>query len=140
MKYALFLVLMMLVFFSACVSVPYVCTKDTCYEVEIANSPDERSLGLMNRPHLEEDKGMLFIFEEPKKHYFWMKNTLIPLDIIWLNQNQEIIYVNENTPPCVTQTCESYGPDEDSKYVLEINGGEFQKQNMNLGQVLTIIR
>ena len=69
------------------------CFKEYCFAVELAISPEERSRGLMFRESLDQDKGMLFIFEKEEKHAFWMKNTLIPLDIIWIDHNKEVIFI-----------------------------------------------
>src|SRR4030042_2848822 len=64
-----------------------VCFKKHCFSVELAVTPEEREEGLMFRKNLDSDKGMLFIFEKEGKYGFWMKKTLIPLDIIWIDDN-----------------------------------------------------
>ncbi len=85
------------------------CVKDFCYDVEIADDVMERTQGLMFRENLEDDKGMLFVFESESRHSFWMKNTKIPLDIIWINDGGEIVYISQSTPPCVADPCPGYG-------------------------------
>ena len=86
----------------------------------------------MNREQLDKNKGMLFIFDESSKYSFWMKNTLIPLDIIWINENLEIVWIAENVNPCEEDPCPSYIPQEKAKYVLEINGGLSEKHGFKI--------
>ena len=109
------------------------CFEDYCFDVELAIKPNEQKRGLMFREQLDPDKGMLFIFKEEKEHSFWMKNTLIPLDIIWINSNKEVIVISENTLPCKDDFCPIILPIEKSKYVLEINGGMAKKINLVAG-------
>ncbi|MDP7115751.1 MAG: DUF192 domain-containing protein [Candidatus Woesearchaeota archaeon] len=99
-----------------------VCINDHCFTVEIVDTPGERSRGLMNREHLDNDQGMWFIHEVESSHPFWMKNTLIPLDIIWINKDLEIVYIAHNAQPC-GETCPSINPGVAALYTLEINGG-----------------
>ncbi len=110
-----------------------VCVRDVCYEVEIAADPIRRERGLMFRQELGEREGMLFVFEREEKHPFWMKNTPIYLDILWMNPAGEIVGISENTPPCVAESCPSYAPDGLAKYVLEIAGGQTRKIGARLG-------
>jgi uncharacterized protein len=120
-----------LVFLLSCTTSNTACISEFCFPIEIADTADERSLGLMFRDSLE--GGMLFIYQDLGRHNFWMKNTLIPLDIIWMNEDLEVIYV-ESVQPCKTESCPSYGPDEDSMYVLELNIGS----GVKVGDVLKI--
>jgi len=108
------------------------CFQETCFQLEIAQTPEARIQGLMFRDYLLENSGMLFIFQKPQIHNFWMKNTLIPLDIIWLDKNSKVIYI-QTLQPCQEQTCPSYGPNQDSKYVLELNAGTAEKINLKIG-------
>jgi uncharacterized membrane protein (UPF0127 family) len=100
-----------------------VCFKEQCWEVEIADEVPEQQLGLMNRTEMDEDAWMLFIFPKTWSRQFWMKDTLIPLDIIWLDGAWKVIYVSENTPPCVTpENCPWYWPtSKNALFVLELN-------------------
>lgn len=66
---------------------------------------------------------MLFIFEEEDIHPFWMKNTLIPLDILWINSRREIVFMSKKTQPCILDPCPVIQPDKKAKYVLELQGG-----------------
>jgi uncharacterized membrane protein (UPF0127 family) len=104
-----------------------VCFDKTCFKVELAKTSEQRIKGLMDRESLDENKGMLFIYPEEGKYDFWMKNTLIPLDIIWINKNKEVVFINKNTQPCLVEECPAISPPLDAKYILEINGGLVDK-------------
>ncbi|OGM90161.1 hypothetical protein A3J77_00705 [Candidatus Wolfebacteria bacterium RBG_13_41_7] len=109
-----------------------VCFNDDCFSAEIASS-SALMKGLMFRKNLDENGGMLFIFSNEGKHAFWMKNTLIPLDIIWINTSKEIVHIAENVQPCEAFYCPSVSPEKSAKYVLEINGGKAKKAGLKIG-------
>lgn len=109
-----------------------VCMNKSCFEVEIADTNSERMVGLMDREYLKNETGMLFIFENEDIYPFWMKNTLIPLDIIWINSNLEVVHI-ERSVPCVTDECIIYTPSEKAIYVLEINAGLADGNNISQG-------
>lgn len=111
-----------------------VCFDVRCFDVEIADSSFEHSIGLMNRESLDVDKGMIFVFKEHSAHSFWMKNTLIPLDIIWLDEDKSILYIHSNAQPCGEESCQSFGPSEPSRYVLEVNAGVADNIKLKAGQ------
>lgn len=90
------------------------------FSAEIADEPDERSLGLMNRESLPMSAGMLFVYERPQRATFWMRNTLIPLDMIFADETGTVTKVHENAQP-LDETIIDGGPGV--LYVLEINGG-----------------
>lgn len=91
---------------------------------ELAVSDAAREKGLMFRKAINPDEGMLFVFGEDGYNSFWMKNTLIPLDMVWLDSSKRIIYIAENVPPCKEEPCPSYGPAQlPSRYVLELKAG-----------------
>jgi hypothetical protein len=101
---------------------------------EVASTPKTRSLGLMFRDHLPEGGGMLFIFQVAAPHRFWMKNCKFPIDIIWMNEQGEIIYISENTPPCKSDPCPSYGPTKgQALYVLEVASGFTRHEKLKKG-------
>lgn len=111
-----------------------VCFEDNCFYIEIAKSAEEISHGLMLRENLDPDKGMFFIFSTEGNYSFWMKDTLIPLDIIWINTNKEIVFISKNSQPCKARyTCFSIDPGKNAKYVLEINAGIADKMSLNIG-------
>ncbi|MBI2508329.1 DUF192 domain-containing protein [Candidatus Woesearchaeota archaeon] len=111
---------------------------DKSFNIEIADNPAERAKGLMFRKDLDKDSGMLFIFPNSEKHSFWMKNTFIPLDIIWIDENFKIVYIYENAQPC-RESCNSITPNKDAKYVLEINAGLADKYKFEIGDKAEII-
>jgi len=106
------------------------------YFVELARKPEEQAQGLMFRESLPERAGMLFLFPDRGTHHFWMKNTMIPLDMIWLDDAGKVIFVSADTPPCKTDPCPSYGPDAPASNVLEIAGGKAAKEKIVIGSAL----
>lgn len=100
-----------------------ICFKETCVNVEIADSEDSRARGLMFRKELPEESGMFFIFPGDGVYSFWMKNTLIPLDIIWLDKDFKVVHIKSFVPPCESFNCPSYNPELEARYVLEVNAG-----------------
>src|SRR3989344_7461514 len=77
---------------------PEVCFQNSCVNVEVSDSPEERARGLMYRESLGENEGMLFIFEDEEIYPFWMKNTLILLDIIWISSDLIIVDIKKVVP------------------------------------------
>lgn len=116
-----------------------VCFSKKCFNVEIADTPEERARGLMSRESLNQDNGMLFIFEAEAEYCFWMKNTLISLDIIWLDENKKVVFIKHNAEPCQADPCETFGPGEKAKYVLEINSGLAKGLELEKGDYLEFI-
>jgi uncharacterized membrane protein (UPF0127 family) len=115
-----------------------ICINNTCFEIEIRDTKEERAEGLMNIEELDEKKGMLFVFDDSSIYSFWMKNTLIELDIIWINENLEIVWIAKNVNPCEEDPCPSYKPQENAKYVLEINAGLSEKHRFKVNDTVTI--
>ena len=102
---------------------------------KIATSPQELREGLMFVKYLPPDEGMLFVYPKIAKHSFWMKNTLIPLDVIYMDGNYNVIgFVLNNQPHDLT----SKGIDKPSKYFLEVNGGYVERKNINIGDKMII--
>ena len=97
------------------------------YHVEVAKTNEEQAEGLMYRLELKQNGGMLFLFNNEKKASFWMKNTLIPLDIIFINKNGSINKIYKNTIPKSLKRIISKG---EVLAVLEINAGEANKNNI----------
>jgi uncharacterized membrane protein (UPF0127 family) len=114
------------------------CINGNCFNIEIAESSEKRSRGLMYRENLDQNSGMLFIFDQEKEYSFWMKNTLIPLDIIWLNKDMEVVYIEENVQPCKKDPCRRYKPNKLAKYVLELNAGQTEKVGIKIGNKLIL--
>jgi uncharacterized protein len=114
-----------------------ICIKKICIKVEIAKTENERNIGLMYKEYLSENEGMFFIFENEDKHQFWMKNTFISLDIIWINRDFEIVDIIQ-AEPCVSLECDIYKPREKALYVLEVNKGFSLKNNIMIGDKILI--
>lgn len=95
--------------------------------VEVADTQEKRQLGLMYRNELPAFSGMLFIFPQETLLSFWMKNTPLPLDIIYINADFTIVHIAENTAPYSTANIPSQHP---AKYVLEVNGGFCQQHGI----------
>jgi uncharacterized membrane protein (UPF0127 family) len=87
----------------------------------------------MFRGKLDLNKGMFFIFENEGEYSFWMKNTLINLDIIWINKDKEVVFISKNTQPCSSDSCLTFNSDKKAQYVLELNGGVTDKIGLNVG-------
>ena len=119
-----------------------------CFQVEVARTPEEHQQGLMFRNNLDQNRGMLFVFREESNYSFWMKNTFIPLDMIWINQNNEVVFIKENALPCPSLSedsqeqaqinCPPIEPNQNAKYVLEVNGGTVKSINIKLGDKVSI--
>ena len=90
------------------------------FAVEVADEPRERSLGLMNRPSMPRGAGMLFVYDQPQRATFWMRNTLIPLDMIFADETGTVTRIHENAIPLDETTIDG---GEGVLFVLEINGG-----------------
>lgn len=99
-------------------------------DLEIADNDYERQLGLMKRVSMEENQGMLFIFPADAIQSFWMRNTLIPLDMIFINSNKQIVTIHKNTKVLSDQSYPSTAP---ARYVLEVVSGFTDKYKVNVG-------
>jgi len=99
-------------------------------DIEIAETDYETQTGLMDRDHMKENQGMLFIFPQVAMHSFYMKNTKIPLDIIYIDENLRIVSFKKNAKPLDESSLSSEAP---IQYVLEINGGLTEKYALEVG-------
>ncbi len=112
-----------------------VCLEEKCFNIEVASTKEERIQGLKNREKISENQGLLFILPEERESSFWMKNVAIPLDIIWVNKDKEVVFVKENAQPC-QEDCPKISPGKRAKYVLEVKGGMCQKKGIEIGSKL----
>jgi len=108
------------------------------YKLEIANTVDQRSLGLSNRDSLCTSCGMIFIFDTEGIYPFWMKDTRIPLDMIWLDKDGRIVdmYSAKPQPDAKLWELKTYPNKTPAKYVIEINEGDFDKNNLKVGDIV----
>jgi hypothetical protein len=108
------------------------------FQAEIADTPQMHARGLMYRRCLKDDYGMLFVFPDDDYRSFWMRNTLIPLDIIYLNRGQQVVAMHESVPPCQADPCPSYDSKYPARYVLELSGGMARKLGLKIGDKIFI--
>ncbi|MFZ2149773.1 MAG: DUF192 domain-containing protein [Minisyncoccia bacterium] len=101
--------------------------------VDVALSNEKLQKGLSGREGLGEDEGMLFVFENPGRYPFWMKDMNFPIDIIWIGEDLKVVYVKDNATP--GSYPESFDPGIDAKYVLEVVAGFSEKNNLKPGNV-----
>lgn len=105
-------------------------------QVEIAANDETRAQGLMYRDQLRPGTGMIFFFPQDGFYPFWMKNTLIPLDMIWIDSGKRIVSLTSDVPPCKADPCPSHPPAGISRYVLEVAGGVARQHGLKAGDVL----
>jgi uncharacterized membrane protein (UPF0127 family) len=101
---------------------------------------DEIARGLMFRPSLADDRGMLFLFDQPRQPSFWMKNMLIPLDLVFLDGTGTVVDVIANVQPCAADPCPNYPPSSPAQAVLEINAGGAAAHGIEVGTILRFER
>lgn len=106
---------------------------------EIADTPEEQTLGLMYREDLAPNHGMFFVFTDESPRSFWMKNTFIPMDILFFNAEREVVSIVENMQPCAgssAETCPSYHSQAPAMYALEVPAGFVRSHGINVGDVI----
>lgn len=108
------------------------------FTVELARTLEERRQGLMYRTHLPEGHGMLFIQPESAPVAFWMKNTYIPLDLLYFDAKGRLLEIHVNVPPCTALPCPAYPSSAPVKYILEINGGAAARLGLKPGDRLRL--
>jgi len=108
------------------------------FSVEIADTQQKQTLGLMFRDSMPADQGMIFIFPTESPRSFWMKNTRIPLDIMYFDTDLMMVHISADTPPCRVNRCPSYPSIAPAKYVLELNAGMAAKLGVGPGSRLTL--
>ena len=118
--------------------IPITLPGGTIIHAEVADTALKRAEGLMYRDHLAPDRGMLFTFSQAQHWVFWMKNTKIPLDIIWMNEKKQIIHMEQNVPICTRtdDSCPQYRPNDEAVYVLELAGGRAEALKLQRGSKL----
>jgi|GEM_PF-177351 len=99
-------------------------------DIEIADDDAERRIGMMFRKEMEEEQGMFFIFPVQEVRSFWMRNTYVPLDMIFVNRDNEIVTIQKNTAPLTENSCFSARP---AVYVVEVNAGFADRHGVSVG-------
>lgn len=110
---------------------------DQVVQLEVAKTPEQQAMGLMFRAQIPPDRGMLFPFNPPRPVSFWMKNVLVDLDMVFL-RNGKVVAIASNVPPCKTDPCPVYGPQEAVDHVLELGGGRAKALGIKPGDRLLI--
>jgi len=139
----LFASLALLIWLQACAApptTPYVELQGKRISIEIADTDASREHGLMDRTSMEADHGMLFVFDDDAPRAFWMKNTKIPLDMLFFNAERKLVSVQHRVPPCLADPCPAYSSGAPARYVLELNGGQAEKLGLNPGAEMQIHR
>ena len=134
----LFLSIVLLVCSSCSAREPYVVLKGQRFTVELAETSEKQALGLMFRDNMADDHGMLFLFPSESMRRFWMKNTRIPLDILYFDADLKLVSAAVDTPPCRTPRCPSYPSEGPSQYVLELNAGRAAELDVRPGDTLQL--
>jgi uncharacterized membrane protein (UPF0127 family) len=112
-------------------NISYVNIAGERVKVDLALSTEAQAKGLSGRASLPEGEGMLFVFDVPGKHRFWMQDMNFPIDIIWITDNMQIVYIEKNAAP--ESYPETFGPDAYAKYVLEVPAGFSDKNAVKVG-------
>ncbi|NPA46147.1 MAG: DUF192 domain-containing protein [Chlorobi bacterium] len=105
------------------------------FDLETSDTEYKRTIGLMYRKHMNDNQAMLFVFPDEQPRYFWMHNTYLPLDIIFLDKNRKIVSVQKNAKPLNDQSLPSGQP---AQYVLEIKGGLYDRLGLRKGDSLAV--
>lgn len=111
---------------------------DATMSAKIADTDEKRRIGLMNATSLPENEGMLFVFDYSADHSFWMKDTIIPLEILFLDENLKIVGIREMAP-CKSASCPVYSPGEDVLYAIELNENFSERHGISAGQTVEIV-
>lgn len=113
-----------------------VCVRGTCFDAELAVTAEERSRGLMFRDRLAPHEAMLFVFPREDVHRFWMKNTRIELDIIFIGADRRVISIARRATPCRVEPCEQYAPAGNAAFALEVAGGLSDRLGLAAGDLV----
>jgi uncharacterized membrane protein (UPF0127 family) len=119
---------------------PSVEIKGKRYSIEFAEDDATRAKGLMDRTTMAADHGMLFVFQDDAPRAFWMKNTKIPLDMLFFDAQRRLVSVQRDVPPCLADPCRGYSSGAPARYVLELNAGHATKLGVHPGDELLIHR
>ena len=113
--------------------VPLTLPSGTVLQAEVMVKDEDRAMGLMFRPSLPRDRGMLFVFETSDFHGIWMKNCKFPIDILWLDEQRSVVHVAEAVPPCKAEPCPVYNPLRKAAFVVELNAGQARREKAVVG-------
>jgi uncharacterized membrane protein (UPF0127 family) len=120
--------------------IPLTLPSGKVLQVEVMVKPEDLRMGLMFRPSLAQDKGMLFVFEASDFHTIWMKNCKFPIDILWLDEDKKVVHLEEAVPPCSAEPCPVYSTLKRASYVVELNAGQARKEKALPGSTVVFNR
>ena len=119
--------------------VPRACASmDKCIRLEVVSTPAGLREGLMHRPGLEKNTGLLLVFPVEAKHAIWMKDMRFPIDILWLDSTGKIMALEENLPPCRQEPCEVFAPSTPARYALEVPAGYARENGLKTGKTIEL--
>lgn len=116
--------------------IPLTLPSGKVLKAEVMVNDADRAMGLMFRPSLPVDQGMLFVFAESDFHGIWMKNCKFPIDILWLDEERRVVHLEEGVPPCTAEPCPVYQPLRKASYVVELNAGQARREKAVVGASL----
>jgi uncharacterized membrane protein (UPF0127 family) len=119
------------------ISAQAILPQGTKIQLEVARTQAEQMMGLMYRPALPDDRGMLFEFSSPQPVQFWMKNVPVALDMVFLNQGV-VRYIQSAAPPCESEPCPTYGPNVPINQVIELRAGRAKELGLKIGDVIKV--
>ncbi len=105
---------------------------------EIADTPEKMQRGYMFREQVGEEDGMIFVYPSTSFHAMWMKNTLVPLDMVWMDADFRVVHIERSVPPCRKDPCPAYGSLRRASYVLEVRGGSIAPDQLALGDRIAV--
>ncbi len=117
--------------------IPLTLPSGKVLQVEVMVDDQDRAMGLMFRPSLPLDRGMLFVFDNEDFHGFWMKNCKFPIDMVWLDHDKQVVHVAEAVPPCKADPCPTYSPLRRASYVVEMNAGQARRERAVVGSTIS---
>jgi uncharacterized protein len=119
--------------------IPLTLPSGKVLQTEVMIKDEDRAMGLMFRPSLPLDHGMLFLFEQPDFHSIWMANCKFPIDILWLDGSHKVVSLSQKVPPCAekdTGKCPVYTPLQRASYVVELNAGQARREKALVGATI----
>jgi uncharacterized protein len=117
--------------------IPLTLPSGKTLQVEVMIDDEDRAMGVMFRPSLSLDHGLLFQFESLGFHSIWMKNCKFPIDIVWLDENRKIVHVAEAVPPCKKDPCPVYTPLQRAAYVIEMSAHQAKRERATVGSTVS---
>lgn len=117
--------------------IQYIEIGDQKIKVYLSLTEQEQEQGLSGRANLQENEGMIFVFKNPSQNFFWMKDMNFPIDMIWISESLRVVAVKKDARPESYPT--AYGPNEKTKYVLEVVSGFGDKYNIKEGDSIELL-